>query len=616
EEDVLEMSFSEISNHVEGEEIEITITGNRNFEEEDSLYDPITKQLNFYLSLNTNNENNIYPEVVSTLLDKNEIKTTIRIDKVDDDVKIHIKDNDGNVLGESNVFNVEEKPEFGTLFLKLDFRKQQQTSEDSTITFKVKPFNTKVTLDGQEYLYDDLELKSWWSSAKKIETTSCDRLVYLGVEVDIRIIKETRTTVVDPDTGLDTIVTNTDTTWKHINTAPYPILIPCNKATTQTAKIVEDLTASCLSEGKVPVLLVPGIMGSDTKWHGSVYPQIPKESPVWNSGELVIHDPGVDILNSWKPAGWENLRDELVSEGYKRNCNIIDVPYDWRLEIPQIRDQYLKPWIEEAKRRTGMDKVDIVAHSMGGLVARSYIQGENYQNDIRNFAMVGTPNKGAALSYPIWGGGDPIYIDEHYSKNGLFKPAKYFYTNTIYENYQEITEKSGLCIWEFGVSDTPIACNKEKVYDFVHKNVPSLGQLMPVYKNSFFNSTSGATSIEIEKNEFLFALNNGGMYKNETFFLPDSIKQKTLGNDIIFYSSKFSNTAYKINTFGVLNSGLLYKDGILDYIIDYAGDGTVPIVSVGIGGIEFADKNVNRQHGFLIAGLLIEITDFITSPVP
>ena len=45
------------------------------------------------------------------------------------------KDNEGNVLGESNVFDVEEKPEFGTLFLKLDFRKQQQTSEDLTAIF-------------------------------------------------------------------------------------------------------------------------------------------------------------------------------------------------------------------------------------------------------------------------------------------------------------------------------------------------------------------------------------------------------------------------------------------------------------------------------------------------
>ncbi|MCK5589059.1 MAG: hypothetical protein KAI16_01980 [Candidatus Pacebacteria bacterium] len=85
--------------------------------------------------LNTNIGANIYPEVVSISLGENEIKTTIRIDKVDDDVKIHIKDNEGNVLGESNVFDVEEKPEFGTLFLKLDFRKQQQTSEDLTAIF-------------------------------------------------------------------------------------------------------------------------------------------------------------------------------------------------------------------------------------------------------------------------------------------------------------------------------------------------------------------------------------------------------------------------------------------------------------------------------------------------
>lgn len=55
----------------------------------------------------------------------------------------------------------------------------------------------------------------------------------------------------------------------------------------------------------------------------------------------------------------------------------------------------LKELIEIVKERTNKPKVNIIAHSMGGLVARRYIQifGED---DIDKFIMIATPNKGVA----------------------------------------------------------------------------------------------------------------------------------------------------------------------------------------------------------------------------
>lgn len=49
--------------------------------------------------------------------------------------------------------------------------------------------------------------------------------------------------------------------------------------------------------------------------------------------------------------------------------------------------------IELIKYRTGRNKVNIVAHSMGGLVAREYIRKYGEDN-IDNLIMIGTPNKG------------------------------------------------------------------------------------------------------------------------------------------------------------------------------------------------------------------------------
>ncbi len=53
----------------------------------------------------------------------------------------------------------------------------------------------------------------------------------------------------------------------------------------------------------------------------------------------------------------------------------------------------LKEIIDSTKKITGRDKVDIVAHSMGGLVVRRYIQVFG-GDSIDKFIMIGTPNQG------------------------------------------------------------------------------------------------------------------------------------------------------------------------------------------------------------------------------
>ena len=277
----------------------------------------------------------------------------------------------------------------------------------------------------------------------------------------------------------------------------------------------------------------------------------------------------------------------------------------------------------------GFSKVDIIAHSMGGLVTRAYIQSNKYQNDIRNFVMVGTPNKGAAVAYLLWAGGDPIYVDEKYSDNGLFKPAKYFYTNTIYENYQEITNKSDLCIWKTNLLgmplDTPYACNKEKVYDFVHKNAKSLGQLMPTYTNVLVDTKNNIVkNIEIEKNEFLLALNNGSTYKNETYDLPQNIKNKISGKLTLAYGNNWNTIKHiAIDVNKQNNSNLLYKDGMPDLnpysllpnVVYEKGDETVPQSSAKFIFDDFLG-NSNVQHATLVKSLLIPITNFINLNSP
>jgi hypothetical protein len=99
-----------------------------------------------------------------------------------------------------------------------------------------------------------------------------------------------------------------------------------------------------------PVILVPGIMGS------------------WNmSGRWQI-DP---IFHTY-----DNLMEALIAAGYKEDSlgenqpTLFTFPYDWRTDN-NLTANLLKEKINLVKQITGRDKVDIVAHSMGGLVARS-----------------------------------------------------------------------------------------------------------------------------------------------------------------------------------------------------------------------------------------------------
>ncbi|MBI4545012.1 MAG: alpha/beta fold hydrolase [Gemmatimonadetes bacterium] len=61
--------------------------------------------------------------------------------------------------------------------------------------------------------------------------------------------------------------------------------------------------------------------------------------------------------------------------------------------------------VDTLRRRTGAQRVDIVAHSMGGLAVRyylSYLGGSNY---VRRVVFLATPHQGTWLAYLGWGQG-------------------------------------------------------------------------------------------------------------------------------------------------------------------------------------------------------------------
>lgn len=131
---------------------------------------------------------------------------------------------------------------------------------------------------------------------------------------------------------------------------------------------------------KEPVILIPGIMGS-----------------LAVDGELVL-DP---IFHTYDQL-YENLQ---IYGGYKDGETLFSFPYNWMLSNTTTA-YLLKNKIKEVKSICDCDKVDLVAHSMGGLVARYYIESDLYQDDVDQMIFLAVPHIGSPKSYLAWEGGD------------------------------------------------------------------------------------------------------------------------------------------------------------------------------------------------------------------
>ncbi len=134
-----------------------------------------------------------------------------------------------------------------------------------------------------------------------------------------------------------------------------------------------------------PVIVVPGLMGS---WQDF-------------KGEWQI-DP---ILKTY-----DDLLSALRLAGYRDNETLFTFPYQWR-QSNIITASELRNKINQAKEACvgenfDCSKVDLVTHSMGGLVARQYVASSNYQDDIDQLIFIATPHKGAPKAYLMWEGGE------------------------------------------------------------------------------------------------------------------------------------------------------------------------------------------------------------------
>jgi pimeloyl-ACP methyl ester carboxylesterase len=345
-----------------------------------------------------------------------------------------------------------------------------------------------------------------------------------------------------------------------------------------------------LVQRKRAVVIVPGMMGSTLRsWNWVIrYPELPKNMA--EPDQLEILDPG-SLL------GFASLEEDLRSHGYE----VFTAPWDWRIATgineaqtpgprqPWAWEIFLKPVIDRAKEATGSEEVDIVAHSMGGILALSYIESINYDHDVDKLALVGTPNHGAALAYYVVEGGEPKRAGD--------------LVNDPHEFYATVSER----LYETMEDDAPES--RKDLRDFYYKEVRAAVQLLPVYSGAL---TGGVVSHLSHINTLLPRLNGPEACELLTFENGSSLKVRT---KLFLSGSEATLKTVKVGppgTDGAYPWGEPLSDS--EQELPTEGDGTV-ISSLPDPEEEFSciSRLVSSKgsHAFLVGQFKAELLEFL-----
>lgn len=231
--------------------------------------------------------------------------------------------------------------------------------------------------------------------------------------------------------------------------------------------------------GKVPVIIIPGIMGSELfkirtlpdlrLWPDVACPHMFTDVNDLKLGASGQNLPGVsvyvgDVIRNYPTEclGWiadlfaphyDDLIYYLVDAGYPENQDLFVFPYDWRKDI-RLAAVELAWLVDDVLEGSGAEKVDIVAHSMGGLIARYYINSSSSvvasvfhesAEKIRKLVLLGTPSYGApdafqSLHPELGRGVGPFFSDSKAQELSSNYPAVYQLLPTVrfFELYTHI----------------------------------------------------------------------------------------------------------------------------------------------------------------------------------
>ena len=95
---------------------------------------------------------------------------------------------------------------------------------------------------------------------------------------------------------------------------------------------------------------------------------------------------------------WNLFRRRLVQDGFR--VHEVILPY-YMLGDIRIAARFLADKVEATMRGDNVERVDLVCHSAGGLVARYYMKYLKGENHVAHLVTLGTPHQGTYVSYAL-----------------------------------------------------------------------------------------------------------------------------------------------------------------------------------------------------------------------
>ncbi len=139
-----------------------------------------------------------------------------------------------------------------------------------------------------------------------------------------------------------------------------------------------------------PIVIIPGMFSS------------------WNKEEMLENKHTTNA--EWKLLGFVKEYDGIIKTlknlGYQENENLFIWTYDWRKPVADIASQFNIYLANNVLNKPGVTTINLVGHSLGGLVARTWTQTENNKNRVKHLITLGSPHQGAVQPYNAWEGGD------------------------------------------------------------------------------------------------------------------------------------------------------------------------------------------------------------------
>lgn len=168
-------------------------------------------------------------------------------------------------------------------------------------------------------------------------------------------------------------------------------------------KLPRNLSDAKLAVRTFTAVAAPDATAAQRRFYGMLLPQ-----HVDPDRRMVVLVHGLDCNRT----NWFPMADLLVGEGFQ--IAYFTYPSDGPLEDSAAM---LAREMTQLRERFPNVSTDIIAHSMGGLVARRYVEGDAYAGGVEHLILLGTPNLGSRwATYRL-----ALEVEEHWQ---LFRREK------------------------------------------------------------------------------------------------------------------------------------------------------------------------------------------------